>query len=123
MNYKLTDSEREVMEKIWMHSDGIRQSELLAEFNEEGIDWKRQTLNTFITHLEEKGLIEREKRIVYPLLTKQEYINYNVIEMIEDAYDGMISNLVTAFSSKKKLSEKDIKHLKDLLDDYGREDA
>ena len=110
------------MEKIWLYPEGIKQSSLLEVFNREGIDWKRQTLNTFITHLEEKGLVEREKRIVYPTLSKLEFTNHNIIEVIEDAYGGLLSNLVVAFSKKKRLTKQDIICLKQLLNEYEQEE-
>lgn len=62
--YNISEAEQEVMEKLWDQEDSIRQSQLLALFEADGKEWKRQTLNTFLSRLEDKGLVERENRLV-----------------------------------------------------------
>ena len=58
--YDMSAAEMEVMEKLWEYEEGIKQAELLALFEEDGKEWKRQTLNTFLSRLENKGLVKRE---------------------------------------------------------------
>ena len=57
--YSISDAEREVLEMLWKQEGGVKQSQLLAMFEKEGKEWKRQTLNTFLARLEEKGLVKR----------------------------------------------------------------
>ena len=58
-NYRVSDSEMEVMKMLWRQKEGIKQSQLLDLFTKEGKEWKRQTLNTFLSRLETKGLVIR----------------------------------------------------------------
>ncbi len=69
----MSDAELEVMEKLWDQEGAVKQSQLFALFEEDGKAWKRQTLNTFLSRLENKGLVKRENRLVEPLYNKKEY--------------------------------------------------
>ncbi len=114
-NYYLTDTEFEVMEKIWQFEDGIRQCSLLELFLQEGKEWKRQTLNTFLSRLEEKGLVERKDHIVRPLCSKEELGHCQTQRIIDSLYDGKLSNLVLAFSEAGDLSDKEAERLLEMI--------
>ena len=58
--YNVTEAEWEVLKMLWRQETGIRQPQLLELFEKEGKQWKRQTLNTFLTRLESKELVKRE---------------------------------------------------------------
>lgn len=82
----VSDAELEVMEMLWDQKSAIKQSQLLTLFNEDGKTWKRQTLNTFLSRLEDKGLIKRENRLVEPLCGREEYYNMQMKAVIERMY-------------------------------------
>lgn len=116
--YYMADAERDVMEVIWRFPEGINQSRLLEQVNETGKDWKRQTLNTIVTRLMDKELVSREKRHVCALMTKEEYCNIQIEEVIDDVYDGKFTNLVIAFTKRNKISSEEAVQLQKLLEDY-----
>lgn len=116
--YHLPESEREVMEMLWKFPQGIKQSALLECLNEVGKDWKRQTVNTFITRLEEKGLVRRENRIVWAAMSKEAFSNLEVEDVVENVYGGMFSKLVLAFAKEKKLTKEDAEQLKRIMEAY-----
>ncbi|MBP3543099.1 MAG: BlaI/MecI/CopY family transcriptional regulator [Lachnospiraceae bacterium] len=116
--YHLPESEREVMEMLWKFPQGIKQSALLECLNEVGKDWKRQTVNTFITRLEEKGLVRRENRIVWAAMGKEAFSNLEVEDVVENVYGGMFSKLVLAFAKEKKLTKEDAEQLKRIMEAY-----
>ena len=116
--YHLPESEREVMEMLWKFPQGIKQSALLECLNEAGKDWKRQTVNTFITRLEEKGLVRRENRIVWAAMSKEAFSNMEVEAVVEDVYGGIFSNLVLAFAKEKKLTKEDVEQLRRIMEAY-----
>ena len=116
--YHLPETEREVMEMLWKFPEGIKQSTLLACLNEAGKDWKRQTVNTFITRLVEKGLVRRENRIVWPSMTKEAFKNLEIEDVVEEVYGGLFSNMLMAFAKEKKLSAEDVAQLKKLVEAY-----
>ena len=119
--YNISDSEREVLEMLWNYPEGIKQSDLLERFINEGKEWKRQTLNTYLARMEEKGLVHRDKRIVRAVYAEQEYNNLQMKEAIDNMYEGKISKFVMAFMSDKRISKDDAKELKSLLEKYQKD--
>lgn len=117
-NYDMSDSESEVMEKLWEQTESIKQSALLTLFVEDGKAWKRQTLNTFLERLEKKGLVERENRMVKAAYSKEDYHLMQMEEAINDMYGGKLSNFVAAFAKKNTIDEKEMEALINILNNY-----
>lgn len=114
--YNVSDAEMEVMEKLWEQEDGIKQSDLLALFEADGKIWKRQTLNTFLTRLEDKGLLKRENRIVKAIYSREEYNGMQMKTVIDHMYGGRLSNFVASFVKENSINESDAKALIALLE-------
>ena len=53
----LTDTEYEVLSKLWEIGTPISMKDLLDEFNKEGRNWKMPTLKTFLTRLLNAGYL------------------------------------------------------------------
>ena len=114
--YYMADSEREVMEMLWKQPEEIKQSALLELFQEEGKEWKRQTLNTFLSRLEEKGLVVRKSRMVKAACTEADLNQLMMQEAIDNLYGGKLSNLVLAFAEKKAVHSEDAKALMEIAE-------
>ena len=112
----MSDAEQEVMEKLWDQKECIKQSQLLTLFEEEGKEWKRQTLNTFLARLEEKGLVKRENRMVSAIYSREEYNYMQMKEAINHMYGGKISNFVAAFTKENGIDEEEAEALMKLLE-------
>lgn len=119
--YYMSEAERDVMEVLWTFPEGVNQSVLLKAVNAAGKDWKRQTLNTFITKLMEKGLVNRENRYVTAAMDKQAYGNWQIEEVVKEVYDGKISAFMLAFAKDQKLTKEDKKELEKILEAYETE--
>lgn len=120
--YYIPESERMVMEKLWKMPEGVKQPELLGIFNEEGIPWKRQTLNTFISRLEGKGLVHRQNGVV---AASYDEAGYNCLQMkdaIDRLYGGKLTNFVAAFSRENMLSREDEDELLRMLEQKKNEE-
>lgn len=94
LSIRVSEAELEVMEMLWDQKGAIKQSQLLALFEEDGKHWKRQTLNTFLSRLEDKGLVKRENRLVEPLYSKGEYASVQVQAVIERMYGGISKSIL-----------------------------
>lgn len=114
--FDISDTEREVMEKLWDHQEGIKQSQLLALFTADGKEWKRQTLNTFLSRLENKGLVKRENRVATPVYSREEYNYIQMKAAIDHMYGGRLSNFVAAFSKKNAINESEAQELIKILE-------
>lgn len=117
----LTEAEYDVMMELWEFPKGMKQSELLMKMNEKGKNWARQTLNTVITKLIEKGMIDREKRFVCAAISKEDYCNNQVLEMVKEWYNGRLSNLFLTFTKEKRLTQEDVRELEEILKTYEAE--
>lgn len=113
---RLSEAELEVMEMLWDQEGAIKQSQLLALFEEGGKVWKRQTLNTFLSRLEDKGLVKRENRMVETVYSRKTYYNMQMKTAIDQMYGGKLSNLIAAFA-KENVSEKEINGLAHFIAD------
>lgn len=114
--FNIPEAENEVLQMLWKQHEAIKQSQLLSLFEAEGKKWKRQTLNTFLSRLEEKGLIKRENRMVSAVYTKDEFYNMQMKEAINQMYGGKLSNFVAAFSRENEISDEEAERLIDLLE-------
>lgn len=74
VNHKITGAEREVMEVLWRYSEPVQTKELLEQMKEKGRNWKRQTLNTLLFRLEEKGIVNRRRAYVQAALSEEELL-------------------------------------------------
>lgn len=116
--FNIPDAEREVMEKVWDQTEPIKQSALLAIFEAEERGWKRQTLNTFLSRLEEKGLVVREKRMVRAVYSRDQYNCMQMKEAVEQMYDGKLCNFVAALARESGVDEAGVKALEKILENY-----
>ncbi len=114
--FDVSEAEREVLEKLWDQEDSIKQSQLLALFEADGKEWKRQTLNTFLSRLEDKGLISRENRQVKPVYSREEFNCMRMKAAIDDMYEGRLSNFVAAFVKGNEINESEAKELIKILE-------
>ena len=110
-NYRVSDSEMEVMKMLWRQKEGIKQSQLLDLFTKEGKEWKRQTLNTFLSRLETKGLVIRERGLVRAAVEEEEYNFSQAQTAIDNMYGGKLSNFVAAFIRRNAVNKEDLEEL------------
>lgn len=115
--FDISGAELEVMEKLWDQEDSIKQSQLLALFEADGKEWKRQTLNTFLTRLEAKGMVKRENRMVKAVYSREEYGCMQMESAINRMYGGRLSKFVATFVKKNTLNEEEAEELKKILED------
>lgn len=115
--FGVSEAEQEVLEKLWDYGEDIKQPQLLALFEADGKEWKRQTLNTFLSRLEDKGLISRENRIVKTLYSREEYNYMQMKAAIDNLYGGRLSNFVAAFARKNTISESEAEALIKIIED------
>lgn len=116
-SFNISDAEQQVMEKLWEQEGGLKQSQLLSLFEADGKEWKRQTLNTFLSRLEDKGLVKRENRLVWATYSREEFNYMQMKAAIDHMYEGRLSNLVAAFVKKNTINEKEAQELIRLLED------
>lgn len=84
---------------------------------EELFHWKRSTTYTVLKRLSQKGLFQNQDGIVTSLLSRKEFYARQSEQYIEESFGGSLPGFLAAFTSRKKLSRKEIEELKKIIED------
>ncbi|MCQ2426291.1 MAG: BlaI/MecI/CopY family transcriptional regulator [Lachnospiraceae bacterium] len=93
----------------------------LVKLCEKELNWKKPTTYTVLRKLCEKGIFKNENGTVSAVMTKEEYCAEKSSRFVEETFEGSLPAFFAAFTSKQKLTEKEIKELRELIDNYGKE--
>lgn len=117
VSHNITDTEKSVMDILWDRPDAVATRELLDLMKEKGKNWKRQTLNTLLFRLEEKGIVNRTRAYVQPALSREELLQVQTQELLDDLYGGKPANFFAALAGRAKLTAEDADRLETLLEE------
>ncbi len=113
-SYQFGKMELKFAQLIWEHAP-ISSGELV-KLCQETLEWKKSTTYTMLRRLCEKGLFENRDAIVYARISQNEFRALQSKQFVEETFGGSLPEFLTAFVSKKKLSEKEIRELQELID-------
>lgn len=114
-NYKLGVMETKFAELIW-NSEPITSGDLV-KLCEKELTWKKSTTYTMLRRLCGRGIFQNKDGMVSSLMSKQEFNALQSERFIEETFDGSLPQFLTAFTMRKKLSEKEIGELQRLIDE------
>ena len=105
-----------ILKYLWSRETPTTFSEIMTHFNEEEKkEWKKQTVNTFLTRLAQKGFLNIDKsgkRAIYiPSVSRKKYYEDYAQQIIEDSYEGSLKNFVCAFTENHKLTSNEKEEL------------
>lgn len=95
-------------------------SAALAAMALEKLQWKKSTTYTVLKRLCDKGLFLNEQGSVKVLVSKAEYYAMQSEKFVEDTFAGSLPAFLTAFGSRKKLSDVQIDELQRIIDGMRR---
>ena len=119
---EMSQSESLIMDFLWKNDGGKGFSEIMEYLNGElHKNWKKQTINTFIRHLIDKGLISadtsQKSRRYSAALTPAEYARGKADKILADFYDGSVEVFLSALTGGKKLSQELVDELDKMMKD------
>ena len=114
--YKSGYIEEKFGELIWKH-EPIGSGELV-KLCENELNWKKSTTYTVLKKLSEKGIFQNIKSEVTSLITRDEYYSMQSRYFVEDTFGGSLPKFLSAFFNGKKISEKKMKELERLIEEY-----
>ena len=119
---EMSQSESLIMDFLWKNDGGKGFSEIMEYLNGElHKNWKKQTINTFIRHLIDKGLISadtsQKSRRYSAALTPAEYARWKADKILADFYDGSVEVFLSALTGGKKLSKELVDELDKMMKD------
>ena len=112
--YKLGEIETIFADIIWDNEPVS--SRRLTELAEERLNWKRTTTYTILKRLCDRELFQNEGGKVTSLVSREEFYARQSEMFVEETFNGSLPAFLTAFGSRKKLSEAEIDELQKVID-------
>ena len=112
---RLHEGELNVMELLW--SNKALAARDIVEIIKEYIGWEKNTTYTVIKRLIDKGAIIREDPgfICRANISKKKIQDTETQVLLNQLYNGSVSNFISVYLADQKLSGKDIEELRKII--------
>ena len=120
MRYDLSKTELEILQVLWDNGGEMSPRDIWDIFLSRGKDWKRQTLNTLLLRMKEKGVIQKQWGSVRALCSELEFRRGQSEEMVQDSFDGSLNQFMAAFTGNNKISPEDARELEEFVEKLRR---
>lgn len=121
MRFILSSTEQKIMELLWKNQRWMSGAEFWEYFNSNGQSCKRQTINTYLFRMAQKGLlVKNEKKYMY-VYTKEEFDEKKAKEVLDTLYEGSFKKFLFALTGNKKINSNEAAELKEYLDKFDKE--
>ena len=111
----LSESEYRLMEIVW--ENGQIEASVLAGICLERFDWKKSTVYTMLKRLGDKGALLFEKRMVKPLIEKEQIDRSESEALLNKSFGGSLPNFMAAFLQGRKLTEEEANRLLEMIEE------
>ena len=111
---RMGPAETQFAEIIW-ENEPIA-SGVLSKKAEEMLHWKKTTSFTVLKRLCERGIFQNQSGTVTSLLSREEFFARHSEAYVRETFGGSLPAFLAAFSTHKKLSEKEIDEMKNLIE-------
>lgn len=114
---KLTETEMILMEILWQ-----REKVFMKDILEDYTDPKpaSTTIATLLKRMQNKDLVGYKlygnSREYFPKVKKEDYFQGEMTSMIDRFFNSSVSQFASFFTSNSKLSQKQLKELRDIID-------
>ena len=112
--YKLGEVESVFADIIWTNEP--LSSRRLAELAGQRLNWKRSTTYTILKRLCDRQLFQNSAGVVTSLVSREEFYARQSEQFVQDTFHGSLPAFLAAFSSRKKLSDREIEELQKVID-------
>lgn len=118
----LSDSEKEILDWMWEDNKEYSFREIFLKFGEKAEKgWKKQTLSTFLTRMEKKGVIfinkEENKCYYKTALNRQQYERKRAKYVLDSYFNGSMNQFMIALHGGEVLDDHDAEELRKFLED------
>ena len=87
----------------------------LVKLAAQELGWKKSTTYTVLKKLCERGLFRNEGGPVSVQLTREEFHAMQSERFLDETFSGSLPAFIAAFSTRKKLSEEELRELEELI--------
>ena len=92
----------------------------LSELCKEKLGWSKTTTYTVIKRLSDRGVLKNENTVVTSLVSKDEAQVSEIDELMEKKFEGSIPAFLAAFARSRKLSDKEIADIRQIIEQGGK---
>ncbi len=119
--YTLTKAEMQVMNALWSAGKALDVHEVVARYDEPRPAYT--TISTFLKILTTKGFVDWKKGngkqyLYFPVISRAEYTSRVMNDVKDNFFGGSASSLVRFFVEEEQLSEKELRELLSLIQNY-----
>ena len=115
----ISEAESAVLAVLW--EKGTATADDVVAALAKARDWHDSTVKTLLGRLLKKGAVRAEKdgrRFIYsPTLAREEWLSQESESLLNRLYGGRVAPLVAHFSRHRKLSKRDVRELKRLIEE------
>ena len=115
---KMGPLESRFADLIWSHEP--LPSRELVRLAAEALSWKATTSYTVLKRLCDRGLFLNQEGTVSPLVNRLVFYAIQSEQFVEETFEGSLPAFLAAFSSRKRLSDREIDELKAIIDGMRR---
>lgn len=87
----------------------------LVKLAAQELGWKKSTTYTVLKKLCERGLFRNKGGTVSVQLTREEFHAMQSERFLDETFSGSLPAFIAAFSTRKKLSEEELRELEELI--------
>lgn len=118
--YSLGEVEGRFADLVWEHAP--LPTKMLIALCQQELGWKRTTTYTVLKKFIGRGIFENQGGVVTALVSRQEFYARQSERYVEKSFGGSLPGFLTAFTSKKKLSQEEIEEIEGIIHgDGGRQ--
>lgn len=92
----------------------------LSELCKGKLGWSKTTTYTVIKRLSDRGVLKNENTVVTSLVSKDEAQVSEIDELMEKKFEGSIPAFIAAFARSRKLSDKEIAEIRQIIEQGGK---
>lgn len=111
---RLGTAEAKFANMIW-DNEPISSGDLAKLANKE-FEWKKTTSFTVLKRLCERGLFQNQHGTITSLISREEFYARHSELYVEEAFSGSLPAFLTAFGTRKKLTNKEIDEIRKIID-------
>ncbi len=112
--YRLGEIETRFANLIW-ENEPLSSGDL-AKLCEKELNWKKSTTYTILRRVCDRELFQNERGVVTSLVSKEEFYAMQSRQFVKESFSGSLPKFLTAFTSRSKLSEEEIRELQEIID-------
>lgn len=112
--FKIGSAEARFADLIWANAP-ISSGEL-AKLGAAEFDWKKTTSFTVLKRLCDRGIFQNQDGTVTALISREAYYAKTSEQYVHDTFGGSLPAFLTAFCSRKKLTDQEIEELQLIIE-------